>query len=232
MKNIQILTPISIVIAGALIAFSIYSGFNGILVGEMPQAPQNIGQAQPQQPTTVGTNIKKPNELDHIRGNKNAKVTIVEYSDLECPFCKKYHETLKSVTAQYGKDVAWVYRHFPLTSIHKRAMPFAVATECAAKLNGNQAFWDMTDAIFSKNPVDVNVKIIAAKLKINEDDFDKCLSDSSMEKLVDTSAKEAIAVGVKSTPTSFIVTAKGVYPLVGAVDEATLKANIDKYLNE
>ena len=232
MKNTQILTPISIVIAGALIALSIYSGFNGIMVGEVPPT-QAVGQAKAPAPSpALTTNIRKVGETDHIRGNRDAKVTIVEYSDLECPFCKKFHETVKTVTGQYGKDVAWVYRHFPLTSIHKRALPFAVATECANKLNGNKAFWDMTDAIFASNPADVNVKTIASKLGINEDDFDKCLSESSMEKLVDTSAKEALSVGVKSTPTSFIVTSKGTYPLVGAVDEATLKATIDKYLNE
>src|SRR6185436_7093141 len=89
---------------------------------------------------TVGNRVEMEpvTEKDHILGNPNAEVIMVEYSDLECPFCKEFHSTLRRVMNEYGKDgkVAWVYRHFPIDSLHPKARKEAEATECAAELGG------------------------------------------------------------------------------------------------
>ncbi len=86
---------------------------------------------------------------DHVRGDVNAPVKLIEYSDLECPYCRLFHPEVMSVMAQYGSDVAWVYRHLPLESIHPLARPLAEGSECAAELGGNDKFWEYVDYIFS-----------------------------------------------------------------------------------
>ena len=83
---------------------------------------------------------------EHIRGNKNAQLAIIEYSDYQCPFCHRVHPTEKQLVADYGDKVMWVFRHFPL-SFHPDAEPFAIGAECASEIGGNDAFWTFTDKV-------------------------------------------------------------------------------------
>lgn len=85
---------------------------------------------------------------EHVRGNPNASITIVEYSDFQCPFCQRDFATLNAILEQYGDDVNLVYRHYPL-SFHQNAQKAAEASECAAELGGNDTFWEFHDAIFA-----------------------------------------------------------------------------------
>lgn len=91
---------------------------------------------------------------DHVLGNPNADVLIIEYSDTECPFCKQFHETMHQVMDQYGKDgkVAWVYRHSPIDQLHPKARKEAEALECANEQGGNDAFWKYADKLFEITP--------------------------------------------------------------------------------
>jgi len=84
-------------------------------------------------------------ESDHIMGNKNAPIVIVEYSDLECPYCKKFHKTAKQIVDESSGEVAWVYRHWV---VHPTALPKTVAAECVSKIKGNDAFWEYVDLVF------------------------------------------------------------------------------------
>jgi len=137
--------PIAIVIAGALIGFSIY--MSGKSASKPAVADPNVPQAGNVQMAPVSAN-------DHILGNPDAKIVIVEYSDTECPFCKRFHTTLKQIMKEYGAkgDVAWVYRSFPIPSLHPKAQKEAEALECAAELGGNTAFWKYTDRIYEITP--------------------------------------------------------------------------------
>jgi len=83
---------------------------------------------------------------DHIRGNRDGSIALIEYSDYECPFCTRVHPTHKALIESYD-ELMWVYRHFPL-SFHPNAMPAAVSSECIAELAGEDAFWTFTDGIF------------------------------------------------------------------------------------
>lgn len=89
-------------------------------------------------------------EEDHVRGNSEASVIIVEYSDYECSFCTRFHTSMKQILEEYGDQVAWVYRHYPLTQLHPNAVLASQAGECAAELGGNDAFWQLSDALLSK----------------------------------------------------------------------------------
>jgi protein-disulfide isomerase len=106
-----------------------------------PSGPLQAGAVAP-------TSVPSLLADDHIRGNPDADIALFEYSDFQCPFCTRVHATYKEVIDQYGDDVMWVYRHFPLTSIHPDAVPYAIGSECAASLGGNDAFWSFTDELF------------------------------------------------------------------------------------
>ncbi len=100
--------------------------------------------------TTLAAPLPPITAADHLTGNPDAPIKILEYSDLECPFCKQFHETMIEIMTEYGPTgkVAWAYRHFPL-SIHPQAIPDAEAAECIGALNGEAAFWDFITQVFA-----------------------------------------------------------------------------------
>jgi thiol-disulfide isomerase/thioredoxin len=87
--------------------------------------------------------LSEPN--DHSQGNVNAKVTIVEYSDYECPYCKQFHPVLERIVKESEGNVRWIYRHFPL---HQHSFEKLVAANCVAKIKGEDAFWKYSDLLF------------------------------------------------------------------------------------
>jgi len=92
---------------------------------------------------------------DHIWGSSNAEVFVIEYSDLECPYCKRIHSTLKEIVNESNGEVAWIYRHWV---VHPNALPKAGASECVAKIKGNDAFWKYIELVFGlMDPVEPSV---------------------------------------------------------------------------
>lgn len=198
-------------------------------------------------PTIAGNNNNQPTEPikldsitknDHIRGAKNPKVAVIEYSDLECPFCKSFHATLKRALEEYPNDVAWVYRHFPITSLHPKAEKEAEAVECAFKLAGDDGFWALTDKIFevtpSNNGLDLNIlPDLASQVGLNVSDFQKCLDSGEMAKVVENGLQSGARAQVRGTPGSFAMNVKtGKFQEVkgGAVPYTTLKQIIEETL--
>ena len=233
-KN-NLAVPIAIVIAGALIAGAVYWSARGDSVAVAPQ-PQAGTE------NTAGLENMNPIEdSDHIRGNPNALVKIVEYSDMECPFCKRFHSTLQQVMDEYGKNgkVAWVYRHFPLDSIHSQARTEAVASECANELGGNDAFWKYADSFFELTPSNNQTNIatvlpqIAREIGLDETKFNSCLASKKYDKHIQDELDNATATGGNGTPWSIIVTASGKkYPLSGAQPYEAVKQLIELALQE
>lgn len=84
---------------------------------------------------------------DHVRGDRNAKILLIEYSDFQCPFCQRFHPTEQQMLSEY-KDTALVLRHFPLEQLHPYARGAAYASECIAELGGDDAFWKFTDTVW------------------------------------------------------------------------------------
>lgn len=223
--------PIAVVIAGALIAGAvIYSG------GKAPTA----GTAnQPQQPVAQQTgDLEKMTPIssrDHIRGNPDAPVKIVEYSDTECPFCKRFHTTMKEVMDEYGKDgkVAWVYRHFPLDQLHSKARKEAVALECANEQGGNDKFWSYADRLYEVTPANngldpAELPKIAQYVGLDTTKFNTCLGSTKYDKHVEDEVQNATATGGNGTPWSIVVGKNGKkYPLSGAQPLPAVKQLID-----
>ncbi len=164
-------------------------------------------------------------EDDHVRGDlEKAKVVLIEYSDYECPFCGRHHPTMLDVAEQYGDDVAWVYRHFPLTSIHPQAMPAALAAECA---NEQGKFWEYTDALF-ENQSDLSSSFyteLAGDLGMNTSKFSDCVESEKYAARVKADIASGQAAGATGTPATFVngTLVSGAVPLstfTGLIDAA------------
>ncbi len=195
-----------------------------------PIAETTAPQGAP--PALTVDKVKPVSDSDHIRGNKDAKVAIIEYSDLECPFCKSFHPTVNDVLKTYGDKVKLVYRHYPL-SFHPSAQKAAEASECVAQLGGEDKFWEFVDKIFeSSSPLTIpSLAPFAAEVGVNQQAFQSCLdSDKYAQKVKDQFA-EGSAAGVSGTPTSFIIDKDGKgEAIVGAQPKESLTAAIDKLL--
>ena len=135
-------------------------------------------------------------------GNASAPVTIVEFSDFECPFCGHAVETLKKVESAYGDKVRVVFRDYPL-AMHRTAKRAAEASHCA---EDQGKFWEMHDKLFSKGgPIqDADIYRYAQQIKLDHDQFDQCLTSDKYKDSWKTSQEEGTRVGVMSTPTFFI----------------------------
>lgn len=170
---------------------------------------------------------------DHIRGDKNAEITLVEYSDYECPFCGRFHPTAQQIVDEYPGQVRWVYRHFPLTSIHAQARPSAIAAECVAREKGSDAFHSFTDAMF-KNQTSLGKSLYvqeATKLGVNQSTFETCLDNEETAEKVDADYQSGIAAGVNGTPGNFIIAPDGeIVPIPGAQPFEVVKSVVDQLL--
>lgn len=162
-------------------------------------------------------------KTDRIRGNKKAKISLVEYSDFQCPFCQKFHSTAQQIVDNYD-EVNWVYRHNPLEQIHPTALALAEASECA----GDQGkFWEYADAVF------VNVgagtpESYAKEVGLNTSKFEKCMTDGKYKEKVKKQQGDMFG---KGTPFSIILGPNGeAFPINGALPYSAVEATIKKLL--
>ena len=172
---------------------------------------------------------------DYVRGDlAKADVVIVEYSDSDCPYCQRFHATMKDVLKKYGTKVAWVYRYFPL-SIHPDAQNEAIALECSAQLGGNDVFWKYLDEI-----IDITVSpdksagvltSTATALGIDQKAFTACLSNPTTVKKVTEQASDAQSLGAQGTPYSIAINKKGTQTAIpGAYPIEDMTKTIDALL--
>ncbi len=172
--------------------------------------------------------LPQVSDRDHVRGNRNAEVFLIEYSDFECPYCATFHETAQQVVDEYDGQVAWVYRHFPLDSIHPQSRPGANAVECVANLGGEDAFWNFTDAVFADLTILEDLEGTASKMGI---DISSCLASKTYESVIDSDYNGGLEAGVTGTPGNFIVNKKGeVWLIPGALPFSSLQEVIDEAL--
>lgn len=204
--------PVAIVVGFGLIAAAIFFS------GASATTPAQVGttnttqQQAVAQPETQSTPIRPINEDDYVRGNPNAPIVIVEYSDYDCPFCKRFHDTMNRIIGKYGAsgDVAWVYRHFPIPSLHPNAPAISVAAECVGELGGNEAFWTFSDLVFDERGTNeptamARLPEFAATAGVSEAAFNECIASGRHEDKIDASVNEAIKAGARGTPHSFVL---------------------------
>ncbi len=224
----KVFIPISIVVSGLIIAGAIY------LTTLQKEAPTGTGE-------DIELAIAPIDKNDHIIGNPDAEIVIVEYSDYECPYCKGFHATMNKIMEEYGPTgkVAWVYRQFPLVQIHKQAQQAAEASECVAKVGGNDKFWAFSNVIIPASPESLsNERLLAeaVKLGINESEFKACLASDypKQEVAKDVADGNAIAKVDKQfgTPYNILISKSGGQTVIkGNQPYANVKGAIDAILS-
>ena len=236
----KLILPIAIVLAGLAVAFSVY--YTGT---HSAPTPKKVDESK----ILGNENVTPVSEYDHIRGSKDAKLVIVEYSDTECPFCKRYHAALKQVFDEYSANnkVAWVYRSFPLDEIHTKAHKEAEALECASELGGNDIFWKYVDEVYDKTPSNDGLElsqlaVFADDVGLDKTAFQKCLDSNKYAAKVKEAKETALKTGALATPyTAFVLKTKDkeqIIPLVnlngeslGALPYDQLKSVVEKLIN-
>ena len=139
-----------------------------------------------------------------FKGAKDAKVTIVEFSDFECPYCARADETVKQLIQKYGDKIKLVYKHYPL-SFHPNAPKAAEASICAQQ-QGSDYFWKMHDELFA-NQRNLSIGVMkdsAKKIGLDYEKFSQCLTSGKYAAQVAADMQQGAAVGVNSTPVFFV----------------------------
>lgn len=184
--------------------------YMGSLTTEVRLLRQNLNPSRnadlegPPEPEQLTGPIKPVSEDEHIRGDKNATIALIEYSDFECPFCQSFHITAQEVLNSYAGQVMWVYRHFPLESIHPNARPAAMASECVANLGGNDAFWAYTDILLNGSTTLTEDGLITAASQLGLD-ITSCLQNEETNHLVDEDLDSGVAAGIQGTPGNVVL---------------------------
>ncbi len=206
-------TNILIVLVLALIAFFVWNKAETVKKDNLP----------------VTVNLSA---ADHRLGNPNAKVTVIEFADLQCPACKAFDPIVTQVIAEYPDRVNFVFKHFPLATIHQNAILGAMATEAAA---AQGKFWEMKKTLYENQAdwstsLDSKNKVVALAVSIglNKEKFEADLLNKDLEAKVFTDLKEATNLKLQGTP-SFIINNKKVEGInLGSVEK--FKAYLDKEL--
>ncbi len=219
------LMPLAVVIAGGLIAGAVL--LNGSTEKVTQQKNTNpTAQNVPEQQVGSTDAVAKVTDKDHIKGNPDALVKIVEYSDFECPFCKQFHNTMNEIMDKYGAsgDVAWVFRQFPLEQLHPvKAQAVAVASECANEQGGNDTFWKFTDRYFeltltnNRTDIDTVIPQIAKEIGLDIPAFNTCRQSGKFDEHIQGDIANAVATGGRGTPWSVVIAPNGkTFPINGA----------------
>jgi protein-disulfide isomerase len=227
-------TPLAIIIGSIIIGLSIVS--YGFIVGGSGVVNQSD--------MFTGRPV---DETDYIEGNKKSDVVVIEYSDTECPYCILAYSTLKQLRNDYADRVAFVYRNFPLTSIHPNAFDESKAIVCAGIVGGENKYFEYMDALFGykvplqsqENPspqLPQNGKEeLARGIGLNMTDFASCMNTQTTAQHVDASLNDGAQAGVSGTPSTFVLvkTWRG-YKVIANVEGArpydNFKAAVDEAL--
>lgn len=211
MNKNNLTLPVAIIAAALLIGGAIIYTNTQSRVAPLPTPTDTV------MPDTIA--VRPVSSADHILGSADAKVTMIEYSDTECPFCKQFQASMQKIMDTYGADnsVAWVYRHFPIPQLHPRAPHEAEATECVSQLGGQDKFWQYLNLIYSTTPSNngldpAQLPILAGQVGIDTKAFQSCLDSGKYTEAITNSYNEARALGAQGTPFTIIVAKNPVSP--------------------
>ena len=226
---------ISLVIAGLLIGGAFF-------VSNKKATAPTTGEGESAE-VTNDISVVDP-EKDHIIGNPDAEIFVIEYSDLECPFCKRFFDVTTNLKEDYlaGGQVAFVWRNFPLYKPvngripHASAGKQAAAAECVADLGGNEKFFEFVGQVFETSnsngryPLDT-LPDLASSIGVDREAFVSCYESGEKDDLVDTQYNNAIRAGLGGTPSVFVQTKAG-ETFRATPDYIVLKSALDAYLAE
>jgi protein-disulfide isomerase len=217
----ELLIPIAIICAGIIVAVAVYVVRVKHTIATGTGTPDAVSPVTP---------------ADHIIGNPSAPVTIVEYADIDSAYSKSFQLTMEQLMTEYadGGKVAWVYRHFPITTEHPNAATHALASECAASLSVPTTFFRFIDALEAAAPNEnefdpAQYPVILAQLGIDQEAFKKCVTAGTFTKRVHDDYDNALAAGATGSPfVVLIVHGQKPAPINGALPYAAMKQLIDQ----
>ncbi|MEK7638927.1 MAG: thioredoxin domain-containing protein [Patescibacteria group bacterium] len=226
----DMLTPAAIVVAGLFVGVGLYFGDGASTAAQNVPAPAEQAAAA----TAATEKVDPISAEDHIKGNPDAPIKIVEYSDFDCPFCSRFHATMNTLVENSNGQIAWVYRHFPITGLHPNANSVALASLCVAELGGNDAFWTFADAYFEargkgdKTPHETLIPQLVLQAGVNRTAFTSCFESGRHQSIIDEDLADVGETGGQGTPWSILIGPDGkTYPINGAVPQAAIEQLID-----
>lgn len=158
-------------------------------------------------PWSKAADLNKPGK--HFYGELDAEFTLVEFSDLECGFCKRFHETPRQLVDQAGGKINWEWQHYPLGFHNPAAEKAAHAAECVAEEVGNQAFWAFTGEWFTRSAMNgqgyAEIDLLAQELGSKPDAFRECMASGRYKQLIKEQMDKGTAMGVTGTPATVVV---------------------------
>lgn len=185
----------------------------------------------PEETTSTGSDsLTEVTDKDWVKGKDDAPVTLIEYTDFQCPACGAYYPILEQVSKEMGDQVKIVIRHFPLMQIHPNALPAARAAEAAGRQG---KFWEMYDLLFTNqkewssaaDPLKSIFPAYAGRIGIDVEQFKKDMSDSSLDDKITTDRETGNDLKINGTPSFFLNGKKlenpnGLEPLKKAIENA------------
>lgn len=217
--------PGAIVLAGAILAIAIYAVRSNPAIIEPERNPNIVRPVSPE---------------DHLVGNPEAPIILVEYADLDSEFTKQFQKAMAQLMTEYGPtgQVAWVFRHLPLVDMHEHAGRHAEAAECAAELGGEDAFWRFIDLMHAKAPRENEFdprgySTLAEQLGIDPQAHEACVQSGRYAGLVEADFKNALDAGADATP-YLVLFVDGQDPVTisGSLPYESLKRLIDQKLGQ
>ena len=183
--------------------------------------------------TASSTTVEPVSADDHILGDKNAPITLIEYSDYQCSYCVKHYPTMKKLISEYGGKVRWVFRSYPLP-FHQAAKK---ASEAAEAAGAQGKFWEYSDKLIENSTAEgkgleeADLIKYAQDLGLNMDQFKSDLSNGKYAAKVEKDLASGKEAGVTGTPATFLVDKNGKTELIsGALPVGEFKSKIDQAL--
>lgn len=212
------LSAVSIVAAGLVVATSIL--FNNVAVREAQYT-----EAQWQRAT-----LQNVESGGHLLGSPDAPVKVVLFMDLECPFCKKMHSRIPAFLRKYAGQIAFIFRHYPLTELHPNARLAAEAAECVAHIGGENAFWKYIDAFYlgAALPTPDTYSSLAQAVGVSPSEFEHCRSSGEVRDIIESDMRQGYLLNISVTPSQVIIADSKLKiipgsdptPIYRAIDEA------------
>lgn len=212
--------PIAIVVAGILIAGAIF--YNN----QTPKTTEEFPE--------VNLELADPiTESDHLIGNESSNITIVEYSDLNCPYCRRFHETGKEILEKY--PISLVFRHFVIFG--ENSLLKAEATECAAELGGKEKFSEYLDLVYTTQDSQTETGVddlvrLATDIGISDVDFRSCLDSDRHITKIEKDSQNAVDIGATGTPFNFIIKPDGTKEELGGAVPSEILSQIIEEINQ
>ncbi|MFA6428360.1 MAG: DsbA family protein [Candidatus Buchananbacteria bacterium] len=213
---------------GFIILLVLFVGGKNTGTTTKPVVKANVNAAVNQPAAVTGPVEIKITSADNIIGNPDAKVTMVVFSDFQCPYCGRFHPAVKQALTTYGNKIRVVFKNFPLDSIHPNARPAANAAECVANISGTEVYWQYVDKLFANQTAlsDTLYASLAKQLGVATDKFSECYAAKKYGDKVEADQQQGLAAGIQGTPAVVI----NGQVIAGAVPFEQIKTAIDAAL--